>query len=166
MSKRGKVLAQKIDDFCLYSADGQSFDLGQLLASGPCLLAFFPGGPVKPVCWSQFCDYRDNYDQFKKFNIKIIGISTDSLEKQREFAQKNEYPFLFLTDPNNIVAKKLKATSFFMLGGVSRAVYVINPQKILLYQYVEPTWLTRRKSPELLGVLKDLQDLGVLNKID
>jgi len=40
---------------------------------------------------------------------------------------------------------------------VSRAVFIINSKGLILYRYVEPTILTRRKPEELIAILDDLK---------
>jgi hypothetical protein len=44
-----------------------------------------------------------------------------------------------------------------MLGAVSRAVCVVSKKGFVLYRYIEPTVLTRRKAAELIGILEDLK---------
>ena len=44
-----------------------------------------------------------------------------------------------------------------MLGGITRAIFIINSQAMILYRYGEPTILTKRKGNELVGVLGQLR---------
>lgn len=49
-----------------------------------------------------------------------------------------------------------------MLGNVSRAVFIVSRDSKILYRYVEPTTLTRRKADELLDILARLKQSGAL----
>jgi len=73
-----------------------------------------------------------------------------------------DFPFLLLSDPNHDVAKKYECTSVLMFGKVSRAVFIINRQGLILYRYVEPTVLTRRKADEILSIVTDLKSNNLL----
>ncbi len=157
MEGEGKVIGQAAPSFVLLDSNGQSFDLSVEGAKRPLLLAFYPGGHMPLVCSAQFCDYRDALDQFSKYNVEIIGISSDPAEKQKEFAQKNNYPFRFLVDTKNVVAKQYGSTSILSMGRAARSIFIIHKGKIILYRYIEPINLTRRGSAELIGILEDLK---------
>jgi peroxiredoxin Q/BCP len=130
--------------------------LSNLLAEGPLLLVFYPGD-FTPVCTRQLCNYQDFASEFDKYGIKIVGISTNQVKSHAAFAEKYKFSFSLLSDPEKTVAKKYGATSFIMFGAVSRAVFIINQKGVILYRYVEPTSLTRRKADELLGIINDLK---------
>ncbi len=161
-TKRGEVVGKKCDDFTLKDHLGNNFTLSEALSTHIVLLAFYPGGPIHPICTGQFCEYRDTREEFDKLNVKIYGVSNDPIDKQAKFAQGNGYPFLFLQDSYNKVAKQFMCTSKFMLNRVSRAIVIINQDMILLYRYVEPTVFTRRGSFELINILKDLKNEGLI----
>ena len=160
--KNGRVIGKSCPTFELVSLSGSLVKSKELISKGNLMLVFYPGGPIKPVCTTQLCDYRDNFDQFKEFNINIVAISNDSTENQIKFATKFNYPFQFLTDPRNKVAKLFKVNSFFVMRRNMRAIFIINQKGIVLYEYAEPTFLTRRGSNELIDVLKDLKNLKVI----
>jgi peroxiredoxin Q/BCP len=160
--KRGNIVGQKAMNFKLFNTDEKEIALSELLERGPVILCFYPGGPIKPMCTSQFCDYRDNFDQFKEFDAQIIGISSDSIERQKKFAKQNNYPFTFLMDPKNKVAKLLQVKSFFLAKDIARAIVIINQKGIILYRYSEPTFFTRKGSKELIQVLRELRKSQLL----
>ncbi len=122
---------------------------------------FYPKD-FSPVCKSQLCDYRDNIDEFNSFGIQIFGISPNDTESHKKFAAENKFPFLLLSDFENRVSKQYGCSSLFMLGKVSRAVFLINTKGMILYRYIEPTVLTRRKSSVLFQVIEQLRDNNLL----
>lgn len=157
MEGKGKVVGKQAPQFVLKDHLGQSFDLSVESAKNPLLLAFYPGGKLPIVCTGQFCDYRDAIASFDQFGVQIVGLSSDSAEKQKQFAEKNNYPFRFLVDQGNAVAKLYGSMSALMLGAATRSIFIVSKGRILLYSYVEPTTLTKRGSKELIGILDDLR---------
>jgi thioredoxin-dependent peroxiredoxin len=157
MEGQGLVIAKKAPDFTLPDHHGGSVHLYESLQVSPVLLVFYPGD-FTMVCTSQLCNYRDNMEEFEKFGIQIFGISTNSTEEHKRFAEEYKFPFLLLTDEGQKVAKQYGCTSLLMLGRVSRAVFIVNSKGVVLYRYVEPTAITRRKADELIGILSDLRE--------
>ena len=51
-----------------------------------------------PGCTKQAASFRDAYDKFKAKGVAVYGISSDSPEKNKEFAQAQQLPFPLLTD--------------------------------------------------------------------
>jgi peroxiredoxin Q/BCP len=109
------------------------------------------------VCTKQLCDYRDHLEQFVQLGVQIVGISKNSTSEHIKFARAHKFPFLLLSDSGQSVAKMYGCTSLLMMGTVSRAVFIVNTQGIILYRYVEPIALTRRTADELLDVISDLK---------
>jgi len=156
MQGTGVVIGKKAPDFTLRDHMGEPFVLSRAYQESPVLLAFYPHD-FSPVCTRQLCNYKDNIAEFQKFGVQIFGISGNTVEKHREFAKKYDFPFKLLSDPGNAVAKSYGCTSRLMLGNVTRAIFIVNKPGILLYRYIEPLTLTRRKAEELVGILGDMK---------
>lgn len=155
MASKGIVIGKKAPDFSLPSHLGKTFTLSTELKAGPLLLVFYPGD-FTPVCTRQLCNYRDHSEAFEKRGVRIVGISHNSKVQHEAFAREYDLPFPLLTDAGNATAKAFGCASLLMLGRVSRAVFIVNPQGLILYAHVEPTILTRRSATELSGILNDL----------
>lgn len=156
MEGQGLVIGKRAPDFTLPDHKRSNVNLYQSLKVAPTMLVFYPSD-FTPVCTAQLCNYRDSIEKFKGFGVQIFGISENSIEEHARFAQKYQFPFLLLTDKGQSVAKQFGCTSLFMFGKVSRAVFIINTSGIILYRYVEPLSITRRKAEELVGILTDLK---------
>lgn len=143
-------------NFKLPNSSGGTTELDELLTSGPIMLVFYPGD-FTPTCTKQLCDYRDQWDQFQKLGVQIVGISTDPIDSHKKFISSFKFPFPLLSDPSNQVAKSLKATSKWTLGFLSRSVVIIGKNREILYRYVEPLPLTRRKTQDLIPVIEKLK---------
>ena len=50
-------------------------------------------------CTKQACAFAQSYEEFKKQNIAVIGISKDSVSAHKKFVEKYDLPFLLLSDP-------------------------------------------------------------------
>lgn len=68
------------------------------------LIYFYPKA-MTPGCTVQACNLRDNFEDFKKYNVAIIGISTDKPEKLSRFAEKELLNFTLLSDETHEVAQ-------------------------------------------------------------
>ena len=158
--KKGKVLLTKAPDFTLLDQDNAPVKLSRVSSISPVMLVFYPMD-FSPVCSAQLCDYRDHIEEFSDYGVQIFGISAQDVDSHKKFATENNFPFLLLSDPGNIVAKDYGCTSLLMLGNVSLAIFIIK-KDIILYRYVEKTGFTRRQSHELIQVLKDLSQNSVI----
>lgn len=152
-----KMELPQAPDFTLNDQNGTPVTLSKCTADSPVLLVFYPGD-FTPVCTAQLCNYRDNVASFSKFGLRILGISKNTPEEHRAFSGKYGFPFSLLSDPGNQVAKAYGCTSLWILGTVSRAIFVVGTQGQILYRHVEPTPITRRKADDLLDVLTDLKE--------
>ncbi len=161
MEGLGTVVGKKAPNFELKDHMGGIVKLSEVLQVAPALLVFYPRD-FNPVCVKQLCNYRDNMEEFTRFGLQVFGISENPVDHHQAFAEKYDFPFLLLTDPRHQVAKAFGCTTLLMLGRPSRAVFIINSQGIILYRYVEPTTLTRRSATELVGILNDLKQHGLL----
>lgn len=153
---KGAVIAKRAPEFSLKDDQGKIVTLTSLLAKGPVLLVFYPND-FTIVCTKQLCNYRDNLDAFKNLGIQVVGISQNPETEHSKFAEKYEFGFPLLTDEGKKVAISYGCTSALMLGGLSRAVFIVSQKGLVLYSYVEPTVLTRRSADELLRILNDLR---------
>ncbi|MBI3947937.1 MAG: redoxin domain-containing protein [Armatimonadetes bacterium] len=73
---------------------------------------------------------RDEMSFLSQFNVQVFGASTDPVEANREFAERQGYPFPLLSDPDGRVAK-----AFGVLNAkgtaAQRWTFVIDDQGII-----------------------------------
>lgn len=69
------------------------------------LLYFYPKDNT-PGCTLEARDIRDKIKDFKKLNCTVFGISTDSVESHKKFAEKQKLPFTLLADTEKRVVQK------------------------------------------------------------
>ena len=67
------------------------------------LVVFFYPKANTPGCTAEACDLRDHYAELKKEGYALLGVSADSVKKQKNFSDKFEFPFPLLADEDKIV---------------------------------------------------------------
>jgi peroxiredoxin Q/BCP len=104
MKLRSKPLkdGEKAPDFTLPDQNGNEVNLKTLLADGPVVIFFYPKA-FTPVCTAEACSFRDAFEEFADAGARIIGISADTVEKQKAFHTKYHLTFPVLSDPETEV---------------------------------------------------------------
>jgi peroxiredoxin Q/BCP len=77
-------------DFELPDETGTPRRLSDLLSAGPVVLFWFPAA-MTPVCTKEACHFRDVAAGFTKAGAQRIGISMDSVDKQKQFTEKHGF---------------------------------------------------------------------------
>ena len=90
-------------DFTLKDKDGNDISLSDFRGQ-KVVLYFYPRDNT-PGCTRQACAFAAAYEGFKEKNIKVIGISKDSVASHQKFAEKYSLPFTLLSDPELIAIK-------------------------------------------------------------
>ena len=90
-------------DFTLPGKDGEPVTLSSFRGE-KVVLYFYPKDNT-PGCTRQAKAFEELYDEFKKKNTEIIGISRDSEASHLRFAEKHGLSFTLLSDPDLIAIK-------------------------------------------------------------
>ena len=128
-------IGQKAIDFELPNENNEMISLSSFLGK-KVVLYFYPKDNT-PGCTKQACAFKSAYDEFKKDNIVVIGISKDSSKSHLNFKNKYELPFILLSDVEHQVIeaydvwkeKKLYGKTYM---GITRSTYVINEEGIII----------------------------------
>lgn len=94
------------------------------------ILYFYPKADT-PGCTAESCNLRDNYGDLLDKGFNIVGVSADSVEKQKKFAEKYNLPFPLIADTGKEIIKAYEAWGEKnMYGkkseGIIRTTYVID----------------------------------------
>ena len=84
-------------EFSLPDKDGTLISLSDF--KGHKVIVYFYPKDNTPGCTRQACAFAANFQEFEKRGITVIGISKDSTESHRKFAEKFKLPFILLSDP-------------------------------------------------------------------
>lgn len=90
--------------FSLSDQDGE--EISSKDYKGQRILIYFYPKAMTPGCTVQACNLRDNFDELKKYDVAVIGISTDKPEKLSRFAEKELLNFTLLSDEDHQIAQK------------------------------------------------------------
>lgn len=116
-------LGEVAPDFELPDQFGNNVSLSVLLGSGELVLYFYPAD-FTPVCTAEACAYRDVYEDLAEIDVQVVGISPQSQESHRRFADLYSLPFPLLFDASKQVIRAYGVDG--PLGfGVRRATYLI-----------------------------------------
>jgi peroxiredoxin Q/BCP len=123
----------KIIDFSLVDQNNVVHKLSDY--SGRVLLYFYPKDDT-PGCTKEACMITEVYEDFKKADITVIGISSDGPVSHKKFAEKYNLPFTLLSDPSKIAIKAYGASSVVFTKRIS---YFIDKGIIIkVYPKVDP----------------------------
>ena len=137
-------------DFTLTDGDGQSWRLSDHRGKVVVLL-FYPGDET-PICTKQMCSVRDRWGDYAATGAEVVGISTDSVESHRKFAEHHDLPLRLLSDADRRVADLYGANSL-VPGKVARSVFVIDGNGTIRYRDVRPLGLFRPKDDDVIKAI-------------
>ncbi len=142
-------------DFALYTTPDQKIKLSQLKGKRV-ILAFYPAD-WSPVCGDQMALYNEMLKMFHKQNAELLGISVDSKWCHLAFSQDRKLHFPLLSDfePKGAVAK-LYDVYDEEEGECLRALYVLDEEGIIRWNYLSPTGL----NPGADGILDALDEMS------
>jgi len=125
---------------------GTTLDLGEVYKNNAYTVVWFYPKALTGGCTKQGCSLRDASAELTKHGATVIGVSLDSVEKQKEFKAVNHFPFPLLADTDKKVTKAFgqSATLF-----ASRECYVIKGGKIVY----KDTGVTDQQAANVLAFL-------------
>ncbi len=112
-----------IPDFSLPDQHGNIVDINKYRGSRKLVIFFYPrDGSLN--CTREACYFRDLSETFDEANAVLIGISSQSVESHKHFAETNRLGYTLLSDTNGDVRKLFGVPSkaFGLIPG--RVTYV------------------------------------------
>jgi peroxiredoxin Q/BCP len=99
------------------------------------ILYFYPKDDT-PGCTKEACNLRDNYAALQEAGYTIIGVSADTIESHKKFAEKYNLPFSLLADPEKKIISAYQAWGKKKLygkeyEGTLRITYIIDEDGII-----------------------------------
>ena len=148
-------IGEKAYNFTLPDKDGKMVSLADF-AGKKVVLYFYPKDNT-PGCTRQACAFGLEFPEFQKRDIVVIGISKDSVESHRKFAEKHNLPFILLSDPE---LRAIQAYGVWqekkLYGkvsmGVVRTTFIISEDGLI--QTVMPKVKPDTNAGEILAMLK------------
>ena len=142
-------------DFALPDQTGTVVRLSELLAKGPVVLFFYPAA-MTTGCTAEACNFRDLAAEFSQAGAQRLGISVDSVDKQKQFAEQNGFDYPLLSDADRTVAQAYGVRRRFGPSPVKRATFVIGADGVVIHT-ISSELRMNKHADEALVVLKTEQ---------
>jgi peroxiredoxin Q/BCP len=141
-----------VPSFSLPDQNGNIFDISTFLGKKKMVIFFYPrDGSLN--CTREACYFRDLSDVFNEADAVVIGISAQSAESHKEFAQKNRLNYTLLSDTGNTV-RKLFGVPSRVLGLIpGRVTYVADRSGKVVYIFESQSEVQRHVDEALKIVL-------------
>lgn len=129
---------------------------------GKWIVLFSHPGDFTPVCTTEFVAFANRYEEFKKLNTELIGLSIDQVFSHIKWVEwikdklNVEIPFPIIADDMGNVSKAFGMIHPGKGTNTVRAVFIVDPNgniRIILYYPQE----IGRQVDEILRALKALQ---------
>lgn len=129
-------------NFSLPDQAGQTHSLGDY--AGKWLVVYFYPEDDTPGCTTEACSFRDEYGYLQEQGLSVVGISPDSVESHKKFAEKYHLNFPILSDPAHGVIEAYGAWAPKKLFGheyvgVKRMTFLVNPGGQIAKEYPKVT---------------------------
>lgn len=144
-------------NFSLLDQNNETHSLGDY--SGKWLVLYFYPKDDTPGCTTEACSFRDGYDEIAKL-AEVVGISKDSVNSHKKFAEKYHLNFTILADPDHKIIeaygswqpKKFMGRDYI---GTSRDTFIISPESQIVKEYRGVT--PKDHANQIIAALQTLQ---------
>lgn len=123
-------IGSKVPEFTLKDQNGNTLNILDYIGKKNLVIYFYPKDDT-PGCTKEACYFRDMYDVFNDADAMIIGISSQSVESHKRFAEKYHLNFSLLSDEGGKVRKMFGAASLGFIPG--RITYIVDKNGIVIY---------------------------------
>jgi peroxiredoxin (alkyl hydroperoxide reductase subunit C) len=130
--------------------------------AGKWVVLFSHPADFTPVCTTEFFAFQTRFDEFKKLNCELVGLSIDQIFSHIKWIQwinenlKTEIKFPVIADDRGKIAESLGMIHPGKGNNTVRAVFVIDPEgtaRAMIYYPQE----VGRNMDEILRLVKALQ---------
>jgi peroxiredoxin Q/BCP len=144
-----------VPQFTLPDQNGNLFAINSVLGKKNLVIYFYPKDD-SPGCTAEACYFRDQFEAFSDANALVIGISGQSVESHKKFAEKYRLSYTLLSDEGNKVRKLFRVPTSFLGLLPGRVTYVIDRSGKVVYMFDSQTQ-TASHVDNALKILKDLK---------
>ena len=125
---------------------GTTLNLGDVYKNNAYTVVWFYPKALTGGCTKQGCSLRDATAELIKYGVAVIGVSLDTVEKQKEFKTVNHFPFPLIADTDKKVVQAFGQSALMF---ASRECYVIKGGKIVY----KDTGVTDKQADNVLAFL-------------
>jgi peroxiredoxin len=169
------LISSQIPDVSLTSIDGETVNLRNVVSQQPTILVFYRGGWC-PYCNRHLAELQKIEDDLYEIGYQLIAISPDRPEKLKTALMENELDYTLLSDSPMEATKAFgiafkvdpKTVERYKSVGIdlesdsgydhhllpAPAVYVLNTEGMVKFNYVNPNYRERINGDVLLTAAK------------
>jgi len=109
------------------------------LAGTPYVLYFYPKDDT-PGCTLEGKDFRDQHSKFKRLNVRVLGVSRDTLGSHAKFKTKYDLPFELVSDSDEALCglfgvMKDKNMYGKKVRGIERSTFLVDAGGVLRHEW-------------------------------
>lgn len=151
-------LGEKLPPLALKDQRDQEVKLADFI--GKKLAIYFYPKDDTPGCTAQACSIQNGEKTLLKSGIAVIGVSADSTNSHKKFAQKYQLAFPLLSDPEKSViqafgvwgSKKFMGKTY---DGIHRKSFLFNEMGTLIHIIEKPD--TKNHAEEIIKIFDNYQ---------
>lgn len=125
---KGLELGASIPSVSGTDQDGKPIALDEYCADGYALVFFFPKAETSG-CVAQACSLRDAFDALSARDVKVLGVSQDSVRDQKKFRENRNLPYPLIADKKKTVIDAFGVPSAF--GLTKRQAYLFRDGRLV-----------------------------------
>jgi peroxiredoxin Q/BCP len=144
-----------LPEFTLSDQDGNPFSINSVIGKKNLVIYFYPKDD-SPGCTKEACAFRDQFEVFNEADARIIGISGQSVESHKKFAEKYRLSFTLLSDEGDKVRELFGVPVNFLGLLPGRVTYIIDKSGKVVYIFNSQTQAEKHVA-EALRILKGLK---------
>lgn len=120
----GVRVGEQAPDVSFSLHDGRTVRLADYRGNRAVVLFFYPKDNT-PLCTTEACSFRDDYEKFQAAGAEVIGVSSDSAASHARFAERHGLPYPLAVDTDGAVRRAFGvAATLGVFPG--RVTYVID----------------------------------------
>lgn len=133
---------QSAPDFCLPGSDDRQHRLADY-AGNKLIIYFYPKDNT-PGCTKESCAFAQMHEQLLQMNVRLLGVSKDSLASHDKFISQFHLPFTLLSDPETTMMQEYQAWGEKTMYGKTsigciRSTVLIDEQGIVIKHWPRVT---------------------------
>ncbi|WP_376691273.1 peroxiredoxin [Wenzhouxiangella sp. EGI_FJ10409] len=122
----------------LEATGGTSIQLDDFVGK-PVVVYFYPRDNT-PGCTREGESFRDHFEQFEQLGCRILGVSRDSLKSHEKFAEKFDFPFPLVADPDEVLCRHfdvIKEKNMYgkKVMGIERSTFLFDANGALVREW-------------------------------
>lgn len=142
----------------LDATGGRKLALDDFLGT-PLVIYFYPRDNT-PGCTREGEAFRDHHDQFESLGCRIVGVSRDTLKSHEKFAEKHDFPFPLIADPDEQLCRHfdvIKEKNMYgkKVMGIERSTFLFDADGRLVRE-----WRKVRVPGHVEDVLEAVRELS------